>query len=565
MNSPAAALTWEIWHRHQKRLLGIIFLFLAFALFYPSLCARMGVNLDTPNALDELATTFVPAMEQGPSLSRIAQILGLLFLLLGPLTCMAGSLLCVIWIFTLAQFDPKKGFSFPARLFALPVSTTFLASWLMAVGSAAVMVVYLGWTRLIHLPQIEVFEGCPNCLAWLTLLVVSQAVFWALDAFPVVRVLLLTAVVFGLGFLIGPSVHDYPLLERNKSVLLTAFLLTGCGLAYTALAKIRHGAWQRWTWKWRPAPTTAGATQRIMRAFRSPAQAQLWFEWRRQARKLVFFVCALSGVPLLLHVIFYAIVRPGPVSEDTVRGFVLYLLAVPWMIHFTQGVSPEKILPQFNATRPLANGEIVMARLKAAALSAVLSCIVTLPMLAVLPLLGNVPAAITHDPFLSRNLPLLRPLLPVILLGWMFLTWRFIAADLCYGLCGKSWLNSVPALKIYGLMALFGLVAYLAHDPRFERRLFRLLPLLLTFLVLFKFALAHWAFRISLKRQLLTRAAMFKYLLIWTTLAVAFLVPTVVMFHRESWTISLALGIILLLPLARIGFSPIALSLGRHR
>ena len=278
MNSPAAALTWEIWHRHQKRLLGIIFLILGFALFYPMLCARMGVKLDTPNALDELATTFVPAMEQGPSLSRITQIIGLLFLLLGPLTCMAGSLLCVIWIFTVAQIDPKKGFSFPARLFALPVSSTFLASWLMAVGAAAVMVVYLGWTRLVRVPHLDVFDGYTSCLVWVSLLVVSQAILWALDAFPVVRVLLLTAVVFGIGFLAGPSVHDYPLLERNQSILLTAFLLTGCGVAYTALGKIRHGAWQRWTWKWRIAPTTAGATQWIMRAFRSPAQAQLWFE-----------------------------------------------------------------------------------------------------------------------------------------------------------------------------------------------------------------------------------------------------------------------------------------------
>ena len=270
-------------------------------------------------------------------------------------------------------------------------------------------------------------------------------------------------------------------------------------------------------------------------------------------------------MPLLLNVIFYAMVRPGPLSDDTMRGFALYLLAVPWMIHFCQGISPEKVLPQFIATRPLANGEIVMAKLKAAALSAVLSCVVTLPMLAVVPLLGDMPAAITHDSFLSRNLPLLRPLLPVILLGWMVLTWRFVAADLCFGLCGKSWVSAVPGLKIYGIMALFGLVCYLAHEPGFEKKLFQFLPFLLTLLVMLKFALAQWAFRASLKKQLLTRAAMLKYLIVWTALAVAFLVPTVVMLHRESWILPLALGIILILPLARIGFSPIALSLGRHR
>jgi len=524
---------------------------LAFALFYPSLCAHMGLKLDAPNALDEIAAKFGQRVEHGPSLSQIAQFISVLFVLLGPLACMMVSLLCVIWIFTLAQIDPKRGFSFPARLFTLPVSTTFLASWLLAVGAATVIAVNLGWTQLVHAPQLEVFQGFTTCLVWVTLLVVSQAILWALDAFPVARILALTAVVFGLGFLAGPGVHDYPLLERNRSFLLSVLCLTACGVAYTGLGKIRHGAWQRWTWKWRLAPAIAGTTPRITRAFRSPAQAQLWFEWRRQARKLLFYVCALSGVPLLLHVLFYAIALPGPLSEETTLGLGLYLLAVPLFIHFLQGMSPGREMVQLIATRPLADGEIVMAKLKAAALSAVLCCVVTLPMLAVLPLLGDVPAALAHAPFLSRNLPLLRPMLPVLLLGWMFLTWRFVAADLCFPLCGKSWVAGVLPLKIYALLALFGLVAYLAHDPQFERQLFRVLPFLLALLVVFKFALAQWAFRTSLRRQLLTRAAMLQYLLVWTALAVAFLVPTLVMFHRRTWILPLALGIILLLPLAR--------------
>jgi hypothetical protein len=565
MNSPAAALTWEIWRRHHKRLLGIMLLLLAFALFYPSLCARVGVRLDVPDALDELGRTFSQQMEHASSLARIVQILCVLFLLLGPLTCMGVSLLCVIWIFTLAQSDLKRGFAFPARLFTLPVSTTCLASWLLAVGATTVIGLYLGWTRLVHLPHISVFEGYSNCLAWVALLTVSQAILWALDAFPVARVLLLTAALCGLGLLAGPSVHDYPLLERNRLVLMSVLLLTGCGVAYVGLGKIRHGSWQRWTWKWRLAPATAGSKLKRLSAFRSQAQAQFWFEWRRQARKLVLCVCALSGVPLLIHVIYYGIANPGPLSADSTLVLGVYLLAVPLFIHFFQGISPERELPQFIATRPLANGEILMAKLRAAALSTVLAWIVTLPMLALVALLGDVPAAIERAPFLSQNLPLLRPLLPVMLLGLMFLTWRFVAADLCFGFAGKSWVAGVAVFKIYGLMALGGVLVYLAHDSKFEQTLFRFLPVVLASLVGLKFFLAQWAFRISLKRQLLTRAAMIGYLAAWTLLAVAFLVPTVVMYHRQSWILSLALGIILLLPLARIGFCPIALNLGRHR
>jgi hypothetical protein len=58
---------------------------------------------------------------------------------------------------------------------------------------------------------------------------------------------------------------------------------------------------------------------------------------------------------------------------------------------------------------------------------------------------------------------------------------------------------------------------------------------------------------------------MLKYLAIWLALAASLLVPTVLSFQHEPWILSLALGIILLLPLARIGFSPLALALGRHR
>jgi len=54
------------------------------------------------------------------------------------------------------------------------------------------------------------------------------------------------------------------------------------------------------------------------------------------------------------------------------------------------------------------------------------------------------------------------------------------------------------------------------------------------------------------------------YLIVWGILAATFLTSAVFLFHQESWILSLCLGILLLLPLARIGFSPIALSFGRH-
>jgi hypothetical protein len=257
--------------------------------------------------------------------------------------------------------------------------------------------------------------------------------------------------------------------------------------------------------------------------------------------------------------------RIGSLSEDDLFGLSLYLLAVPLFIHLVQGIEPQRNLPPFTFTRPLASGDIVMAKLKSAALSSVLCWAVTLAMLCVVPLLGDVPAMLEHLPFSAPDQHRLRPLLPVIVLGLIFLTWRFAAADLSLGWTGKTWAAKAAVLKLYLVLALGFLLAWLARNPRFEGTLFELLPPLLAFLILLKLVLAQWAFRTSLKRHLLARPAMLKYLVAWIALATAFLLPTVLMFHYEKWILSLALGIILLLPLARIGFAPLALSRSRHR
>ncbi len=562
MHSPSAALAWDIWRRHGKRLSVIVLLILSFALFYPGLCARIGLNVNSANGLDELATTLGQQMKHGPSVFNILQIIFVLFLLLGPLGCMILSLLYVIWISTFAQVDTKRGWSVPARLFTLPVSTTFLASWLLAAGSVAVIAVYVGWTQLVHQPHIEVFEGYRNCLAWLTLLVVSQGVTWALDAFPVARTLLSTACLFGFGWLAGPAHHDSDFFERNMIAVLLTFLVTGIVFAVLGLSKIRHGAWQRFPLVRRLVLITARAKLNPESAFRSQARAQFWFEWRRHARKLFFYVCALTIVPFLFMAVVAAEV--GFLSEDDMFGLTLYLLAVPLFIHFFHGLVPERTVLPFTAIRPLTDGEIVMAKLKTVALSSVLSWAVTLPLVAALPLLGDLHTVLEHIPLFVQYQHLLRPMLVLILPGLVFLSWRFTAADLCFGSVGKSWIANGPILKYLAFGTLLGVVFYLSRDPQFDRTLFRILPMLLALPLVLKFILALWAFRTSLRKKLLASSAVITYLVVWAILALVFLIPALVLFHQERWIVSLCLGILLLLPLARIGFSPIALSYARH-
>jgi hypothetical protein len=54
-------------------------------------------------------------------------------------------------------------------------------------------------------------------------------------------------------------------------------------------------------------------------------------------------------------------------------------------------------------------------------------------------------------------------------------------------------------------------------------------------------------------------------LAVWTLLAGAFLILTAVLFHGSEWMLPFSLGFVLLTPLARIGFCPIALDWSRHK
>ena len=559
MNSPSAALTWEIWCRHRKRLLTVLFVLLGFALFYSKLCASIGLNLNSSNALDFLAEN---AARMHGTRAEISQMLAWFIFICAPAACMICSLLYVIWIFTFTDLNPREPFSFPKRLFTLPIATRFLATRLIASGTAAVLLVYLGWTRLVHLPHIPVFDGFSDGLAWITLLILSQAIVWSLDAFPFTRMLLLLVITFSL--LAHPDFQWARSLSAHQTPIQLSLIVIGCALGFVGLEKIRHGGWQRWLWEWRIPFASTRTELSGPKSFRSAAQAQFWFEWRRQGRKVFYTVCALTVAPVLV-MIPELILHPGSVSGDTTCSLCVYLLAVPLFIHFFQGVSHERTMPQFTANRPLNNGEIIVAQWQVMALSTALSWLVTLFFLGVVILIGDL--SFISSLLSPEYLHYIRPLIPVILLGLVICTWASGADRVWVGATIGTWIH-----RVYGAMtfAVFGLglawlFAVTHRNTLFRETLFQMLPGLLAFLVVLKLFLAQWTFRAAFKKQLIARRTLIQYLFIWSSLAVVFLAPVIIVCHQESGTLTLCLGIILMLPLARIGFAPLALNLGRHR
>jgi hypothetical protein len=561
MNSPSAALTWQIWCRHRKRLIAAFFVLLCFALFYSRLCVFIGLNLDSPNALDSIVEQAAQMHGTWPDFFK-----GLAWVILvcAPLACMVITLFYVVWVFTFTDLNPRVPFSFPKRLFTLPISTLFLMSRLVAGGTTAVLLVFLAWTRLVHLPHVEVFDGFHDGLTWITLLVLSQAIIWSLDAFPFTRVLLLVAATFLL--FVHVDFQWYRWLETHRTPVELLLIFMGCGLAFVGLDKIRHGGWQRWFWEWRLPLTSKRTELPGPNSFRTAAQAEFWFEWRRHGRKVFYTVCALTVVPVLL-MIPELLLHPGSESGDATFELCVYLMAVPIFIHFFHGVSYERTIPQFTANRPLDNGEIIVAQWKATAVSTVLSWVVTCLSLGVVALVGDL--SDINDTLWSTPayLHFIRPLIPVILPGVAICTWAVGADRVWVGATLGTWIHRVYNAVIFAVVALglAWLFAFTHRSTPFREIFIRILPGFLAFLVGLKFMLAQWAFRAAYKKRLIARHALIQYLSIWGALAAFLLVPVMVMCHQESALLPLCLGIILMLPLARIGFAPIALNLGRHR
>src|SRR5262249_54932225 len=129
--------------------------------------------------------------------------------------------------------------------------------------------------------------------------------------------------------------------------------------------------------------------------------------------------------------------------------------------------STDLSLPGFVAVRPLASGEIVIIKLKVAALSAAVSWFLVLVFLSIwLPLCANLDALMPIRTFfrtLSESLGFARyPFGALSILAGAFVTWRFLVSGMWIGHSGnrKFFAASaapfalVPALVVIGLTVL---------------------------------------------------------------------------------------------------------------
>jgi hypothetical protein len=405
-----------------------------------------------------------------------------------------------------------------------------------------------------------VFEGYTvgsSLFCWITLLVLFQATIWSLAGFPFVRTLALC--VIGYCFVGYPTLSPENFLRQNQPWVLSTLLVGGSALAHIGLAKIRRGEWQRWRWRF---PWLGVFEAKAPKEFHSAAEAQLWLNWRNYGRTLFLAILVITWVPIIL--LAPEVMLNGRLDVEGTQQLCLYVLAIPLVIHLFHGIDRDRSLFPFVVLHPLTNGDIVIGTLKTLGRSTVLSWTVTAAALCTVPLLGDVVGAFGQIKSFAQDSRWIL-LTPVMLLGLIFLTWRFSVVNLGIAMSGKSKVAHLPGLAIPGYALTFGALAYLEHHPEYRETSFRILVAVLSVLLLLKLILAKWAFGLAIRRHLLDRTAATRYLVLWAALGVFFVAPFIIVFRDERGVLPLSMFIVLLLPLARIGFAPIALAMGRHR
>ncbi len=488
---------------------------------------------------------------------------------------------------------------FPARQFTLPVTTLALVAVPMLSGLVSVELIYLACTKLFFA------EGKVPHLLWFatligTALVLFQTVIWSLSGVRITRIVVLSLTGFGLftiGFMpfVSAAIPTFPRWFSEKGLIPALLAVDVCAFLATwrVMARQRSGGGRRIKW-WRIAVDRAMDLLPRRRAeFRSVAGAQLWFEWRRIGWLLpacVAFVLLTIVTPIswftredheaTLWLLFWTLITTPILTGFVSKGFTGPNL---W--------SSDPMLPPFLAARPISCGELVIARLRVAALTVGISWGLVIVFLAVW-LFGW---ADTSDLNFLRlaywmvydHSVWAQYAIAVLFIGAaMLFTWALLACGLWLGLCGNRRLQIgvTVAQILVGFGALIGFIVLLNQGDgvgkAFHKNADRYL------------AMAGWGFAVIMCLRMWLAVFLWQgisarrvrnYLWLWSAVTLGLVALVLLLWAHGLLSLALMnvlgstpldpyrLRNVLLLfaltvvPLARIGLARLALMRNRHR
>ncbi len=492
-------MIWEIWLRNRKSIWAVIGLFI-FGWFF---------NL---------------AVED-----RFAALNG---------TLTFASLILVFAIFSYTELD---------RLFPLPLKTFVIVALPIGTGLAAVELVYLGWAKLVFTP-----DEASNP-AWFALLigvfmVLYQAILWVLAGFGALRMIILGMV--GITLIIIGLLPSFP--KSNLSESFLGSIVATCAVlaflvAWLYVSRKRSGGAAGRGWIKLITEQVADWMPRRKKPFRSPAGAQFWFEWRRSGLLLPLFIAGLLA--LVIAPLSWRL-RNEPGADLRI---LVTTLAMPIILALPVGKAFSKpdlwlsdlSMPSFVAVRPLTTRELVIVKMKVAALSAVISWLMLFAFLLI-----RVP--------IGKNIGWVAP----VVIAGMFVTWRFLVSGLWIGLSGNATLFTVSSVP-HALMPFVGIIGIGVGLRRYESfpgwidDNLNILLVLLTLGIIAKFSL--WV--ISWRDVAPERVQ--QYFIFWTASTLVLMGLGVSLWRAGR--LLLVLIAILIVPLARVGLAPSTLMKNRHR
>ncbi|MDB4906758.1 MAG: hypothetical protein JWO05_1542 [Gemmatimonadetes bacterium] len=491
------------------------------------------------------------------------------FVIVVPLTATFTFFLAV-FTFGLSGDMAARQSMYPARLFALPLSTDALVGWPMLLGSAAMILLWIA-TRLFALWP----SGIPVPLAWPAVLAAgllswTQALTWMPYALRGMRVFV---IVFWLAAI--DAIVMLALYAKATEPVMLAIVAPLVPLAWlcarAAVTRARCGYVPDWSGALGPTQVHGAALTKAG-GFRSPARAQLWFEWKRFGRSLPVLTGILLPVELLL--LFAA-----GTSAALVFAILLGVLVTPPIVATfvaaaaRRGDAPGADahgLPPFTATRPLSSAGLVGATLQAAAWSTVAAWALVVVAIPVgLSLSRTWPVVVERLQHMAGLFGTTRVLVALLLLvvAMIASTWKQVVQSVYIGFTGRDRLVKGSVFVTLVAVAFLGpALQWVAEHRRAQGAIWEALPLVLAVLASLKMGAASWV-AVRLQRSGLVSDWML------VTGAACWCVAVLALYALLAWFIGtpffphhvLMLVAILWVPLARVSAAPLALAWNRHR
>jgi hypothetical protein len=261
-----------------------------------------------------------------------------------------------------------------------------------------------------------------------------------------------------------------------------------------------------------------------------------------------------------------------PQQRLNLFGLVMGLLLMAGLSGTNLGNTGGKdlVLPPFLGVRPLANPDLVHAKLKAAAwITAFSWCMVLL----VVPLTYWVTGTWQEglgwlaDWLGQQPPPRACAIVLIAVCGLLGTTWLNLTSNMFLGLMGRAWIvHGIIAIAFILFISVLSVIKWVLAEAARNETLVLLLSCGLALVVIIKVFIAYWIARLSRDRALISEKS-----LAWTT--IVWLFSTAGLFGVLLWLVPkgwtswyyLAGAVIVAVPFNRFLAAPLALYWNRHR